>query len=175
MIELVDTSPGRQRAAGEYKRLLGYPRDWVVRRSRAGAGGLGARAGTRSTAAVGVRAARPTALEIGNDAIGIDGVRSPARGCRRRCRSAGAHGAVVVAVSAGPELEAEAQRLWQDGKPDEYFFLEVFGSAVVEHLVTMTGARLCAWAEGRQMAVLPHYSPGYPGVGDRRAAAASWT
>ena len=26
----------------------------------------------------------------------------------------------------------------------------------------MTGARLCAWAENRQMAVLPHYSPGYP-------------
>jgi hypothetical protein len=25
----------------------------------------------------------------------------------------------------------------------------------------MTGARLCAWAESRQVAVLPHYSPGY--------------
>ena len=38
----------------------------------------------------------------------------------------------------------------------------MFGSAVVEHLTTMTGARLCAWAEGHEMAVLPHYSPGYP-------------
>ena len=87
--------------------------------------------------------------------------------------SADAHGAVLVAVGAGPELEAEAQRLWEDEKPDEYFFLEVYGSAVVEHLVTMTGARLCAWAEGRQMAVLPHYSPGLSRVGDRRAAAAA--
>ena len=26
----------------------------------------------------------------------------------------------------------------------------------------MTGARLCAWADGDAMAVLPHYSPGYP-------------
>jgi hypothetical protein len=26
----------------------------------------------------------------------------------------------------------------------------------------MIGARLCGWAESRQMAVLPHYSPGYP-------------
>ena len=68
----------------------------------------------------------------------------------------------MVAVGAGPELEAEAQKLWQEGKPDEYFFLEVYGSAIVEHLVTMTGARLCAWAESRHMAVLPHYSPGYP-------------
>ena len=43
-----------------------------------------------------------------------------------------------------------------------HFFLEVYGSAVVEHLVTMTGARLCAWADGQVAAVLPHYSPGYP-------------
>ena len=39
----------------------------------------------------------------------------------------------------------------------------MLGSAVVEHLTTMTGARLCAWADGQGMAVLPHYSPGYPG------------
>jgi hypothetical protein len=69
---------------------------------------------------------------------------------------------VLVAVSAGPELEEEAQVLWRDGKPDEYFFLEVYGSAVVEHLVTTTGARLCAWADAERAAVLPHYSPGYP-------------
>ena len=28
--------------------------------------------------------------------------------------------------------------------------------------MTMTGARLCAWADGQRLAVLPHYSPGYP-------------
>jgi len=55
----------------------------------------------------------------------------------------------------------ESQKLWREEKPDEYFFLEIFGSAVVEHLVTTTGARLCAWAEQHDMAVLPHYSPGY--------------
>ncbi|MFL6279488.1 MAG: hypothetical protein ACJ731_05210, partial [Vicinamibacterales bacterium] len=43
-----------------------------------------------------------------------------------------------------------------------YFFLEVFGSAVVEHLLSITGARLCAWADGERAAVLPPYSPGYP-------------
>jgi hypothetical protein len=39
----------------------------------------------------------------------------------------------------------------------------MFAGAVVEHLVTGIGARLCAWAEERSMAVLPHYSPGYSG------------
>ena len=73
-----------------------------------------------------------------------------------------ADSAIMVAAGAGPELECEAQRLWQDEKPDEYFFLEMYGSAVVERLVTMAGARLCSWAEQQQMAVLPHYSPGYP-------------
>jgi hypothetical protein len=38
----------------------------------------------------------------------------------------------------------------------------MYGSAVVEHLTTHTGARLCDWAEQHGMAVLPHYSPGYP-------------
>ena len=27
--------------------------------------------------------------------------------------------------------------------------------------MTAAGARLCAWADSRDMAVLPHYSPGY--------------
>ena len=68
---------------------------------------------------------------------------------------------LLVAASAGPEVECEAQKLWQAEKPDEYFFLETWGSAVVEHLIAVAGARLCAWAEGEHMAVLPHYSPGY--------------
>ena len=75
---------------------------------------------------------------------------------------AGAHAAVVAAACAGPELEEEARRLWDAERPDEYFFLEVYGSALVEHLITMTGARLCASAAEAQMVVLPHYSPGTP-------------
>ena len=77
-------------------------------------------------------------------------------------QDAEAHSVIVAAVGAGIEAEDESRRRWEDGKPDEYFFLEMFGSAVVEHLTTATGARLCEWAEQRGMAVLPHYSPGYP-------------
>lgn len=69
----------------------------------------------------------------------------------------------LVAVSAGPELEEEAQRRWRDGLPDEYFFLEMYGAAVVEHLTTLAGAKLCAWADPKGLAILPHRSPGYPG------------
>ncbi len=72
---------------------------------------------------------------------------------------------MLVVVSAGKELEEKAHQLWKEGKPDEYFFLEVYGSAVVERLVTTTGARFCAWADENNLSVLPHYSPGYPGWG----------
>ena len=78
--------------------------------------------------------------------------------------------AFVVAVSAGPEIEEEAQRRWRDGIPDEYFFLEIYGSTVVEHLTTAAGARLCAWADPQGLAILPHWSPGYEGVDIARQA-----
>ena len=41
--------------------------------------------------------------------------------------------------------------------------MEIFGSAVVEHLVTLASGRICGWADQNKMAVLPHYSPGYSG------------
>ena len=161
MIELVDTCPDVNVQPAEYKRLLGYPRDWVVR-DRARELVDWARRWYSQFGQPWVYAREADSLEILKDAIRLNGSAFVSSRLSQTLRDAGAHGAVVVAVGAGPELEVEAQRLWQEGKPDEYFFLEVYGSAVVEHLVTMTGARLCAWAESRQMAVLPHYSPGYP-------------
>ena len=70
---------------------------------------------------------------------------------------------VLVAVSAGGECEEHAQQLWRESKPDEYFFMEIFGSAVVEHLVTVISGRICGWADRHGAAALPHYSPGYSG------------
>jgi hypothetical protein len=91
----------------------------------------------------------------------FDGALFSSRRLRKSMDEAQAHALALVAVSAGPEAEEEARRLWGEEKPDEYFFLEVFASAVVEHLITVTGAQLCAAAEEQGMAVLPHYSPGY--------------
>src|SRR6185312_13205884 len=101
-------------------------------------------------------------FEINDDGICIDGARFTCKRMQATLQQAGAHSVVLVAVSAGPEAEEESRRRWEEGKPDEYFFLEMYGSAVVEHLAASTGARLCEWAEQQQMAVLPHYSPGYP-------------
>jgi hypothetical protein len=71
--------------------------------------------------------------------------------------------AVLVAVSAGRECEERAHQLWEEGKPDEYFFLEVLGSAVVEQLIVLASGRICGWADDNKLAALPYFSPGYSG------------
>jgi hypothetical protein len=162
MIELAETCPDVNVQPAEYTRLLGYPRDWVLRDR--------ARELVESTrewyAAHGrpwVYARQVGALRIhANGGIEIDDTMFESARLSNTLRDAEADSAIVVAAGAGPEIEEHAHRLWREEKPDEYFFLEVYGSAVVEHLITVTGAKLCAWAEAQQMAVLPHYSPGYP-------------
>jgi hypothetical protein len=108
-----------------------------------------------------VYARQAESLNITNGSLLVDGVSFKSPETLKTLQQAKADSVILAAVSAGPEVADEAQRLWKDEKPDEYFFLEVYGSAVVEHLVMITGARLCAWADGQGMAVLPHYSPGY--------------
>ncbi|HXB73946.1 MAG TPA: hypothetical protein VNY05_37250 [Candidatus Acidoferrales bacterium] len=156
MIELSETHPDVNVRADEYIRLLGYPHSWV----------LTGRVLTGRAAEL-AEAARCWYREHGRPWIfaryvPIEDARFSSSRLQKTLDQAGAHGAFLVAVSAGPELEEQARRLWQEDKPDEYFFLEVFGSALVEHLTTSAGAALCAWADGQGMAVLPHYSPGYP-------------
>jgi hypothetical protein len=161
MTTLVDTRPDTTVQVEEYIRLLGFPRGWELR-DRSLELAAWARDWYARRGRPWVYAREAHSLDVRDGAIHIDGVAFTSARLAKTLLDAGAHTATLVAASAGPELEAETQRLWQEGKPDEYFFLEVYGSAVVEHLVTMTGARLCASFERQQMAVLPHYSPGYP-------------
>jgi hypothetical protein len=162
MIEFADRAPDTNVIAAEYQRLLGYPREWRTE-GRAAELAEGARDWFAKHGKPWVYAREAGRVAINDDAIVIDGVAFTGGRFRNTLREAGADRVVLVAASAGPELELEAQRLWADEKPDEYFFLEIFGSAIVEHLVMTAGARLCAIADREEYAVLPHYSPGYPG------------
>lgn len=76
-------------------------------------------------------------------------------------RFAGATAAAIVAVSAGPELEAEVAARWEAGEPDRYFFLDAYAAAVVQALLAGAGGRLAACVAGRT--VMPYYCPGYRG------------
>ena len=145
----------------EYVRLLGFPRGWVLE-GRPRELACWAQDWFAKHGKPWIYARQASQLEIADGSVLIDGVQFSSQKLKSTLLDAEAHSVILVAVGAGPEAEEEAQRRWIDEKPDEYFFLEVYASAVVEHLTTLAGARLCDWAEQRQMAVLPHYSPGYP-------------
>lgn len=161
MIALADTLPLVRVEPAEYARLLGYPRGHQLD-GRAAALAAEAEAWYAEHGRPWIFAREASTLELDAGGVRLDGRRFASPRLRQALVDAGAHRAVLVAVGAGAELEAEAARRWEDEKPDEYFFLEVYGSAVVEHLVTQAGARLCGWAERHGLAVLPHDSPGYP-------------
>jgi len=160
-IEVAGTSPQVNVAPEEYVRLLGYPRGWVLE-GRARELADWARSWYARNGRPWFYARQADEFEIAGDSILIDGMAFVSTRLQNTLKQAEAHSVILAAVGAGIEAEEESRRRWEDEKPDEYFFLEVYGSAVVEYLTTVTGAHLCDWAEQRGMAVLPHYSPGYP-------------
>jgi hypothetical protein len=160
-IELASTRAEVDVRPEEYVRLLGYPRGWELE-GRAQELAEWARAWYAQKGRPWVYARQAETFAVDSNSICIDGMQFASKRLEGTLDQAGAHSVILVAVGAGPEAEEEAQRRWADDKPDEYFFLEMYAAAVVEHLTTTTGARLCDWAEQHGMAVLPHYSPGYP-------------
>jgi hypothetical protein len=160
MIGLIDTAPEIHVDPSEYRRLLGYPRDHEMS-ERARELADAARAWYDAHGSPWLYARQVDRIKVEADRICIDGLGFTSQRLAAILRQAEAHSAFLVAVSAGPEAEEEAHRRWIAERPDEYFFLETYASAVVEHLTTAAGARLCAWADSELVAVLPHYSPGY--------------
>jgi hypothetical protein len=161
MFELLDTRPAVDVQEGEFRRLLGYPAGHVPG-ERPNELAEGAR---RYFAAHGRPwlYLREVELYATDEGLRLDGVEFHSPHLLEYLRQAGAVRAVLVAVSAGRSCEERARQLWEESKPDEYFFLEVFGSAVVEHLVASVNGRVCALAEGEGLVALPHCSPGYTG------------
>lgn len=162
MFELIDTHPDISVQESEYIRLLGYPRSHPLE-GRPLELATWAREWYHQNGKPWVYARKVEELDIEGDQFRIDGAVFTSKRLHSQLVNAEANGAFIVAVSAGRECEEKARQLWLEEKPDEYFFLEVYGSAVVEHLVASTGFRFCEWAERQTMMVLPHYSPGYPG------------
>ena len=160
-IELVDTLPEVDVLTEEYVRLLGFPKGWKLE-GRSLELAEWAREWYGNNGKPWFYARQAENVRNSDEPICVDTVPFVSKRLQSTLQQADAHGVILVAVGAGPEAEEEARRRWQDEKPDEYFFLDIFGSAVVEHLTTTAGARLCDWAERNEMAVLPHYSPGYP-------------
>jgi len=146
----------------EYQRLLGYPKNHPLE-GRARELADDAQAWFDKNGRPWICAQEISSLEINSGSARIGGIEFSSKKLREILFEAGAHSLLLVAVSAGKECEEHARALWNEGKPDEYFFLETYGSAVVEQLITVASSHICAWADENQMAALPHFSPGYSG------------
>jgi hypothetical protein len=160
-MELLDTQPREVVSEVEYRRLLGYPAGYEPG-ERAVELSNWARRWYEENGRPWVYLRR-VQLQIGAGSLTIDGVPFQSEQLRRHLEQAGAEQGFLVAVSAGRACEEQARELWQAAKPDEYFFLEVFGSAVVERLVSSLSGRICELAEHDALMAIPHYSPGYTG------------
>lgn len=77
-----------------------------------------------------------------------------------RLRAADSHAVVAVAATAGPEAEAESRRHWNEGRPDEGFFVERFAVGITEQLVRYASVWACRHAAGAGETALFHASPG---------------
>src|SRR6266404_5272712 len=127
MIKLADKQPDVSVQLPEYQRLLGYPKGFVME-GRAVELAAWARAWYSEHGRPWVYARQAARLDYAADKVCIDGTPFHSVRLAQTLEQAESTIAVLVAVSAGPELEQEADRLWRAEKPDEYFFLETYGS-----------------------------------------------
>jgi hypothetical protein len=160
--ELIQTRPVVEVLEGEYRRLLGYPRGRELD-GRARELADMAREWYRTNGRPWIYARETAGLELRQDKVCAGAVEFSSRRLHDLFAEAEARRAVLVAVSAGKECEEEAQTLWLEGKPDEFYFLKTFGSAVVEHLVTLASGHICGWADAEKLVALPNLSPGHSG------------
>ncbi len=162
MFTLTEIRPLVNIPEAEYLRLLGYPKNRPLE-GRARELAEGAQKWFSENGRPWISARECSSLEWDGGKLRLGAKEISSRRLRETFSTAKAHSVVLLTVSAGKECEEHAKRLWEEEKPDEYYFLESYGSAVVEQLVTLASGRICGWADEHQMAALPHFSPGYAG------------
>src|SRR5690349_5540937 len=123
MFSLIDTNPRVEIQETEYQRLLGYPKDYELE-GRARELADEAEAWFSKNGRPWICAREVASLELKNGSAHIDGTAFSSKKLREILFEARSHSALLVAASAGKECEEHARQLWNEGKPDEYFFLE---------------------------------------------------
>jgi hypothetical protein len=105
---------------------------------------------------------REARLELSENSLRLDGVQFRSRQLHEHLAKANATRALLVAVSAGPECEAHARRLWEEAKPDECSSRNLWFGGRRASGGHHQRASLRPGA-GDGLIAVPHYSPGYSG------------
>src|SRR3954462_11941047 len=109
MIELVDTIPDINVQPAEYKRLLGYPRERVLE-GRARELADASRAWYAQHGKPWVYAREAETVEIVTGSVVSEGAPFVSRRLQQTLVGAQAGGVVLAVVTAGPEVEEQAQK-----------------------------------------------------------------
>jgi len=153
----------REIGAGEFNRVLGMPRHRELEGDLAERAAW-ARAWYAEQGTPFVRVEQHAVTEPSADTVLLaDGRRLAGRALADHLRRYGAHALAAIAVSAGAELDVASAALWQEGRPDEGYFLERFGVAVVERLLFRTTLEFCQRSGQAGETLTPHLSPGCGG------------
>lgn len=148
----------------EYRRLLGLPRQ------RASADSCAPQVWERAATArdwyaaqgrpfVALRRIAVGSVDAGSIQVATGEILA-SRQLATRLQVARATELAVIVVSAGPEVVAEIDRRWREGRPDEAWCLDRFAAAVVERLLRGVAALPGVPRDTPQEYWLPHLSPG---------------
>ncbi len=121
MLELFENQPPVDVPESEYQRLLGYPKKHEITGRARELADL-ARNWYSENGRPWFYARSVDAPELADGKLRVGGTEFCSKRLHNMFAEARAESAVLVAVSAGRECEEHARQLWQDGKPDEYFF-----------------------------------------------------
>ncbi len=161
MLEFLDNTPDSNVQESEFKRLLGYPPEFVLT-DRVKELMTSTREWYRVHGKPWMYVRQMESFELSDTKFAINEHEFHSERIIEQMKKTMGDQVVAVAVSAGRNCELHARQLWDEEKPDEYYFMEVYASAVVEHLIANASGKICTWADQQSMAALPRYSPGYP-------------
>ncbi len=146
--------------ARELNRVLGMPRERELEGDLADRA-AGARAWYAAHGTPYVRVYRYDLADIVFEGVTLsNGQRLAGERLAEHLRRYDAHAIAAIAVSAGVEVDDASADAWQEDRPDEGYFLERFGVAVVERLLFRTTLDFCQQSELAGETLTPHLSPG---------------
>jgi hypothetical protein len=136
--------PRGRELEGELRDRAAWARDWYARHGKPY-----------------LTARRHEVAAVATDGVTLEnGLSFASRALAEHLRRWEAHAMVGLAASAGVAVDLASDQAWKEGRPDEGYFLERFGVAVVERLVQTATLRLCRAAEETDATLTPHLSPG---------------
>lgn len=102
-------------------------------------------------------------VNLKDDKICLNNIEVHAPKVHKRFQKYSVRKALLIATTAGGNVDTKAAELWNSDLPDTAFFLETFAACVTETNINFAVEYIKNWTAQKGMNSLSRYSPGYPG------------